>query len=332
MHITNFHLSLLFFLLALSLNAQNESDFLTDYSGHYSYKYESNKTLGEVQQYTSMEDNIIITKLSSINKYLEGNALISNPKGTEILLTSQISDKSPFSGWANNSLISEIYFAVYPWYNQNGKAEYKCYSCHAYFTIHINNPLKAFNGLSIDGKTEITDGEGSLMMIEPELLGEQDGCKLYKNQIIVITNQKPLWVDVTVKSYDEALIRYYEIKVKENPSEAFASNFLIEKIKEEMSAFSSEELNSPAYYGGRIGGCPSTIEHTNAIVKLNSKYFDKDKPKTAIQLMILEIPYIFSEKSDDGYYNKDEYSSFQERKLIEILNGFKYSEWRKFFN
>lgn len=190
----------------------------------------------------------------------------------------------------------------------------------------------ALYGLSIEGRDGVFDTDGSLMMIEPELAGEQDGCKLYKNQVIIIANEKPVWIPVTVKSYDEALIRYYEKRKKENPEEATTAVFFIEKIKEEMLAFSPEELNSPAYYGGRIGGCPENIEHAGAFVKLNPKYFDKNKPRTATQLIILEVPCIATEVQETTLYRTDEFSSFQATRLTEILKSFKFAEWKRFFD
>lgn len=114
------------------------------------------------------------------------------------------------------------------------------------------------------------------------------------------------------------------------PLEATTAVFFIEKIKEEMSAFTPEELNSPAYSGGRIGCCPENIEHSGGFVKLNPEYFDKSKPRTAIQIIILEVPSIAEDQATELYHT-DEFSSFQAIRLAEILRSFKYAEWKKFF-
>jgi hypothetical protein len=156
---------------------------------------------------------------------------------------------------------------------------------------------------------------------------------MYANGFIIITNGKPLWVPVTLKEYNEAQIMDAEKKIKETDDNDFGYYFLIEKIKEETAEFSEKELNSPCYFGNRIGGCPESVEHAQAIVKLNTKYFDKTKPRTAAQLFTVEYSGInqSGEESESHYY-KDEYTSFQSLKMNAIIENFRFSEWKKLFD
>lgn len=321
-----------FFFGVLTM-AQKENEELRDYPGHATYKY-SKFAAGYdyAQAFTPQEEISIKTKLESITGYLKGKDLISGPKGVEIILTGMISEKAPLSEW-NKKLVSDLTLTIFPWFIKDGKPDYHCIECEVAFTIHINRPDLVFNGTSIAGGSDIFDTDGIVMNLEPELFGEQDGCKVYGNGIIIISKNEPVWIPVTVRDYDEALIRKYEKLNKENPGEVLGNNFFISKIREEMASFPEKELNAPAFTGDKLGGCPYKLESSQAraIVKLNPRYFDKAKPRTAAELIIISSFYI-APSDNTEFYPTNEYSSYQMTKLVEILKSLKYSELRKFFD
>lgn len=311
--------------------AQNDDGDLKDYAGHATYTYSSYDAGYDYRQsYTPAEETILKGKLESMANHLKSNLLITKPKGVEIKMDGMISEKAPLSEW-NNRLKTQITLLVYPWFMKNGKPEYKCIECEVGFMILINRTDMAFNGISISGGADVLDADGIVMNVEPDFYGEQDGCKVYGNGIIVIAKNEPVWIPVTVKVYDEALIRKYEKLNKEYPSESLGNNFLIGKIKDEMASFSEQELNSPAYIGDKIGGCPYKLDNAKAIVKMNPQYFDKNKPRTATELIIISSFYISPQDNTD-FYPTTEYSTYQAIKLTEILKSLNYSELRRFFD
>ena len=167
--------------LSASAMAQNEGDELKDYTGNATYKYSKfDASYDYAQSYTVAEENILKGKMESIAGYLKSNELISKPKGVEILMTGMVSEKAPLSEW-NNKVKSEFTVLLYPWFIKNSQPEYKCVECEVGFTLYINRPDMAFYGLSVAGGSDIFDSDGIVMNIEPEVYGEQDGCKVYGN-------------------------------------------------------------------------------------------------------------------------------------------------------
>jgi len=76
-------------------------------------------------------------------------------------------------------------------------------------------------------------------------------------------------------------------------------------------------------------GCPYRLEGARAFVKMNKDYFDKTKPNTAIQLIIVDADCI--QQMDYGeLYFKNEYSSPEDIKAVEMLKEFNYTDFKKF--
>lgn len=305
-----------------------ESSYLSDYAGRTNYKYDKfPEGYDYAQKYTSQEEDVFKQQMKVISTYLQTYPLLADVKGVEIFLTSLISSKEPLMGW-NSEFYSELNFSIFPWYMDNGKPTYKCIECEAGFSLYFNRLDMIFHGYSME---EVYDNDGVIMNLEPVLIGEQDGCKIYENRIVVISNGKPLWVPVTVKEYNDAVISKHQKLMKEGAEDAMTVNFFINKVQEEMASYSQEELNSPAYQGDKMGACPYKLEGARAIVKLNKDYFDRSNPRTNIQLVIVESSCIGLTESNE-YYFKNEYSSPQQVRLTEILKSLRFSEFRHFLN
>jgi hypothetical protein len=320
-----------FFLIILSpvvVFSQETMKELPDYVGHTVYKYEKYAEGYEfAQKFTPQEESLAKAKMESVSQYLQSYPLISAPKGVDVIITSKFSDNLTTENWFK-SLQTEMTVILSPWYIKNGKPANDCSLCQVGFSLQFNHPEMAFYGLSSAGGGGVSDENGLVMYPEPEVIGEQNGCKLFDNRIVLITNGKPLWVPVTVKEYDEALIRKFEMESKEGTNEAFALKGLLKMVKDEMASFTSGELNQPAYQSDKMGGSPNKLEGSKAIVKLNIHYFDISKPKTAVQLIVLECGNITASESGDYYFTNED-SSMPDIKLAELLKSFRYGEFKK---
>jgi hypothetical protein len=220
-----------------------------------------------------------------------------------------------------------------PWYMKEGKPACDLNAYKTGFSIIINNPLTPFYGRTPANSDDTFDENGLVYYIEPTPIGEQDGCKIYDNGIILITNGKPLWTQVTVNEYDKALIRKIEADIKIHSEEVLALQLMLKMVKDEMASFSESELNSPAVRGNNFGGTPSNNgeKFEGAIVKTNLAYFDNNKPRTAVQLIAIESRNIqYSETGD--YYFTDEYSTYPAIKLAELMKSLRYSEFKRFLD
>ena len=328
-------LTILFFVAFCSilLYSQKDGENLPDYAGKVNYKYNKLPSgYDYAQKYSKQEEAEIQKKLEALADYLKKNPLISKPKGVEIFLDALVSEVAPLSKWTNK-LCYQLFVGVYPWFVKNGKPAWKCAECVAGFTFHFNRPDLIFNGTSIEGLSNILDKDGILMGVEPIKMGEQNGCTAYENGIIVITKDQPVFVPVSVKEYDEALIRRYELVKKERPDEAYANDIVINRIKEEMASFSPEDLKKQAFVGARFGGspCGDESQYAQRIVKMNPACFSKSKSRTDVQLIIIKSGSIGA-MNEGSIYNVYEYTSFQSLKAIDIMKSIDFSELKKFFD
>jgi hypothetical protein len=174
------------------------------------------------------------------------------------------------------------------------------------------------------------DANGYQMMTQPVKIGEKDGCSLYGNGIAIVAKDRiPLWIPVTVREFDEALLRNLEKLGRENPGDRWAHEMMAGKVKEGMAALSPEELGKPAYQGG-LGASPTPYEeNAPPLVKLNPNYFDKSKPRTAIQLIIVESSNI-SLTADGSPFYVDENSDYSNHLHADIMKGIKFKELKSF--
>jgi len=323
---TGFAFILAGLLISVWSYGQDAMQYLKDYQGKVVYSY-TKPGADYLQNYTPTEESVVKTKLEAIVHYLQTYPQIAMPKGNEILVTSMLSENLSKEKWLE-SLRMDLTVILSPWYLKNGKPACDCSLCQVGFDLKFNHPEMAFNGRSSAAGDGVCDENGLIFYYEPKTIGEQDGCKIYENSIVLITNGKPLWVPVTVKEYDEALIHNFEKVKKLRPEEAFGFDIYLKTVKEEMASFSAEELNSPAYQSDKLGGSPEKLEESQPLVKLNKAYFDKSKPHTAIQLIVLECVNIGLHESGE-YYFTNEYSSYQALKLVELLKVMRYSDFKK---
>ncbi|BDX38093.1 hypothetical protein CYCD_14480 [Tenuifilaceae bacterium CYCD] len=313
-------------IIPIEIFSQEKEKFLKDHEGHTTYSYNSEKLLLDYAiKVTPQEEVTIKKKLENFSQHLQSYNSLKNPTGFEVHLIGSIGLEPEFLKWSK-FLHYELSVITYPWVNYQGKAIWNCSECGAYFNFLFNRPDKALMGYTIG---DVFDKDGMLINTEPIEIGEQNGCKLYSNGIAVISNGKPLWLPVTVMEYIEALLRRSKKQLEKGELDQTLYKIFVDKINEEKSTYTEAELNSPAYEGDKMCGCPYRLEGARAFVKLNKDYFDKTKPSTAIQLIIVEADCI--QQMDDGeLYYKSEDSSPQNIKMVEMLKEFNYADFKKF--
>ncbi|MBN1534157.1 MAG: hypothetical protein JXA20_15910 [Spirochaetes bacterium] len=293
---TSIPLYLLLFSLLCSAPIFAQSGHLKDHPGKTTHQYSSlPRGHDYAQRYTPQEEAVVKQKTEAVAKYLQSLRPFSNLRGFEITLTTYIGTREKLMEW-NDRLYWDLNVLVYPWSMYNGKAIYTCSECARGFSLRFNRLDMVFSGYTME--SEVYDTEGVRMNLEPVEIGVQDGCRVYQNGIVVISNGRPLWVPVTVKEYNEALIRRHAELKKEGHTDELTYTFFTKRIREEMASYGQKELNGPAYQGDKLGACPYRLEGARAIVKLNRNYFDMRKPRTAVQLIILESSCI--QQGDEG--------------------------------
>jgi len=314
------------FLFILSIICSSafsqETKNLTDHPGQLHFEYFA--PVGDIQyKYSKEEDLKIKTKHEAIVKYIQSNKIFSNPIGIEIYVTGQLVDKFKTFSWLS-SIPSEIYISIHPWYTDGVKIYNKCIGCGpSYFSMFINTPHYLYNGQASPAGPDIFDTDGSLINLEPNLLLEKNGVRFYDNNTIVIGKPGvPLYIPITVRQYDNLLLKHLEKMMKEQPEEMMTHKFFYDKIKEEMTQFSDADLDKPAWQYA-FGGSPEPMgEGVKHIVKINKDYFDLSKPRSNTQLIVIVQSGMQSDP--DKLFTTDESSPIQTTKMMEAMNSFNF--------
>jgi hypothetical protein len=120
------------------------------------------------------------------------------------------------------------------------------------------------------------------------------GVTLYDAAIVVGNPGKALYLPCSVEEAYKRLMAFYELAAKKEP----AYQVMLNGIRQEYTGLTATQLKGPAYYGGMFSGI--TAEPNDAPLFLfNNKYFDRSKPKTAVQLVIFPIDADYFRKESD---------------------------------
>lgn len=315
-------LTVLFLILSvISKMFGQETEYLREHPGQLHYQYL--QPVGDIHfKYSKEEDAKVKAEQEAIVKYIQSNEGFSNPVGVEISISGRIQDQYPEFPWFT-LIPSDMDVHFYPWFMFEGKPKFRCSECSEYFNMHINSPHYLYNGQASPAGSDVYDTDGSLINFEPRKIMEQDGATLYDNNTIVISKiGVPLYIPLTVRQYDNVLLKHLEKLMKDKPEDMMTHKFFYDKLKEEMSQFSEEDLDKPAYEYG-FGGSPQPMgDGARRIVKINKSYFNLSKSRADVQLIVIE--YMGVQNDPEKPYFQDEYSSFQKIKLVEALKSFKF--------
>ena len=124
--------------------------------------------------------------------------------------------------------------------------------------------------------------------------------------IIYNLDRPPYWEQVTIREVFRLLIQYWDCV----PDKA-QKDEIVPILKMDLAGFTEEEKDGYAYFGNpeslyRI----SSVRNDTPVLRPNPEYWNKNLPRSAIQVMVLEIPdkQIIKTKMEgcfeagDGYY------------------------------
>jgi len=341
----------LFIFLAKASFAQ-ETKFLTDKQGDYIIKNQLNKC-PEFNLATYSANLKVITDWFHAN-----NLVFSPPKGFDAIVTmgGNLCDDNRHSFYYG--VMSYIHFAFYYFYMQNGEMQQATgWSAHG-TGININNPTTNI-GRTFDESGFKTGDPPALKKPLEEALTKlkqyyitnpvereiSPGVILFKGGYLLVFNpDRPwIWKPVTVREIMEAELAYYRVKkeidsinyqktlekwakLNFKPPE-MANTSVYDLLKKGYSAFSSEELNKPAFVS-RDDGEISGIRADGLgmpVMKFNPECWDRTLPPTGVQFISLEYKAASEEelqqfvKRNDGL--TDYVSLYMNNLLIRELGG-----------
>jgi hypothetical protein len=298
--------SLLYAILLLpfqanTINAQDPSA-IPDKPGTWTYAYlndENTKMYAEQFGMTPEEITLFRQKLDHIVDVLHRNSIMSDPKGVDPTVESRPLYPHGFKNHAQNyGYIGEINFRLCTWYNSKGKI-YKQTIEPPRVSVYINQiiPLmrSAFN-VGGSGDPAIAKAENMVNEIcKPDRIRELGpGVTLYDAAIVAGTPGKSLYLPCSVEEAYKRLVTFYEQASVKEP----VFRVILDGIRQEFSGLTAAQLKSPAYFGGMFSGI--TAETNDAPLFLfNNNYFDRSKPKTSVQLVVIPVDADYFRKESD---------------------------------
>jgi hypothetical protein len=301
----------LFFTMLLAtvivsyLHAQNETQWLPDQPGKWSFHH---KIHGEVEKYklTSTELTALQKKIDTITETFHQNPVLKNPVGFEPSLNVMVlaHDKVGFKTISLANAIIEYRIAIQfcPLFrDESGNVKKHCTevtSCD----IHVNQPKATterylnFRGDGYHEELSVAAERLNRIFVKPLVVKElAEGMTAYSSGIIIVAGTtRPYWIPVTVGELFDLQLNYYELDYKLNKKEDIP--YVIDAIKNERAAYTAEELKLPAYSdSGKISSITKEVNE-NQYVQFNPDYFDRSMQRTDAQILAIHT-------LTEAYYN-----------------------------
>lgn len=290
-------ISFLTILSALSL--AQDPVALADEPGTWSYKYlnDANTTMYR-QKFgmTEKESADFKLKLDRLAEILHRNPIMANPRGFDASVESRPYYPADFKDLTDNyGYIGEINLRLPQWFISKGR-KYKQTIEPPRTTVYFNKTdfLKrsAFSVVATGSNKQATELVNDICrpMVIEELA---PGVTLYDYAIVITKPGRKLFVPCTVGEAYNRLLSYYESAVNDEPY----YSVLLDPIKEEHARLTPAQLNMPAYFGG-----PSGITwqpNADTLMIFNKNFFDRTKPKSAVQVIAFPINADYFRKPTD---------------------------------
>lgn len=140
----------------------------------------------------------------------------------------------------------------------------------------------------------------------------------YKNRIIVAGKNRPLWIPVTNKEYIKRMMTYYTASLKEGK----ITEMVIDALNKEIATVPIEMMNLPAYLNANSERPLTSISKSNdasaiALYKINPEYFDKNLPRTLVQLITITI---------EGNADSPDWGGYSAHKVWKFISSLKGNE------
>lgn len=289
---------LLLVLFRISLFAQDPVP-LVDEPGTWSYNYLNDaNTQMYIQKFgmTPMEIADFKIKMDKLVEVLHHNPVMQNPLGFDVSVESRPYYMSDFNKHPENyGYIGEINFRLPEWFMSKGK-KYKQTIEPPRTTVYINNITflrhSAFNTVPVGNDKRLSDMVNDICrpMVIKELM---PGVILYDYAIVLASTERSLYLPCSVGEAYSRLMAYYEAASKTEQYYAV----ILEPLKEEYRKLTPEQLKSPAYFGGMTG--ITYAKNQDPLMLINNNFFDRSKPKTAVQAIVFPIDADYFRKESD---------------------------------
>jgi hypothetical protein len=139
------------------------------------------------------------------------------------------------------------------------------------------------------------------------------GIDRYGDNVVFYNPEQPVyWEQVTVREVFRLLLDYWKVI----PDKAGA-DAIVPVLTNEFNSFSEAEKDNYAYMSSsetitKIGCEPNETP----VMRPNSKYWNRNLPKAAIQFMIMEIPLKEELEQEMNYWLKNEDGSYYEYRFL----------------
>jgi hypothetical protein len=301
----SFQLILLLPCLAFAVSAQ-EPLSIPDKPGTWKYAYlddENTKMYAQEFGMTSGEITLFRQKLDNIVNVLHQNPVMANPKGVDPVVESRPLYPHGFKDHIQNyGYIGEINFRLCPWFNSKGRI-YKQTIEPPRVSLYINQIItlkrSAFN-VGGPEDPEIAKAEALVNEIcKPDKIRELGtGVTLYDAAIVIGDPGKSIYLPCSVDEAYKRLIAFYELAARKEP----VYKVMLDGIRQEKAGLTANQLKSPAYFGGMFSGI-TPLPNDAPLFLFNNNYFDRSKPKTAVQLIVFPIDADYFRKEIDFVQN-----------------------------
>jgi len=303
---------LLVTIVTSCLYAQNETQWLPDQPGKWSYHH---KITGEIEKYklSTAELAEYRKNIDLVIETLHQNPVLKNPVGIEPSVNVRVWPDD-HEGYHQRSLTgdivgSRIAIQFCPLFkDENGNIRKHCMevtSCD----VHVNEPKATSDKYLQYSASELNPAPEKLVIaaqnlskifVKPLVAKElAEGVTAYQSGIIIISNPKcPYWIPLKCGELFDQITEYFKIVQEKDNSYVY----VVEAIEKEKGVFSTEQLNGPAYFTtGNISGV-TAVENDSPLVRFNTEYFDKSLPRTSIQLIAVHtLTESFDRNCDDTH-------------------------------
>jgi len=111
------------------------------------------------------------------------------------------------------------------------------------------------------------------------------GVTLYTNSVMVFAKPgRPYWLPVTAGEYFDLLIQYWTLQ-----SEKEGNSLFLDMLLQEKQKFTEASLQLPAYNGENPASQITVVPNNRPYMRLNPDFFDKQLPRTAVQLITVHL-------------------------------------------
>jgi hypothetical protein len=306
------------------LFSQNkEPHWLPDEPGKWNYNPEFDNNMPNYKL-SAAELATYHSKIDRIVEMFHQNPVLSNPVGfaPSVHLRTWVGEKISYAAPVLDKAIvgSAINIQFCPLFLDDAGAVKKACMEVSCCEVRINNPKSTTERyLPVPGgRTNEEMFKAALRLnkifIKPLVIKElAEGVTAFNSRIIVISNpNRPYWIPVTAGELFDLHLNYYELEYKFKKDEGVL--YVIDAIKKEKAAFSSEELGKPAHFKNSNISQIGLDENEGIYMRFNPEYFDKTRPRTDIQLITLYT-------ATEAYQNFESSPSFSYKKQYQFVKA-----------